>query len=761
MPDSVIPKNPDLRSAIASATSGPRVIRRQFIPATAIEAIQKALEAMPPPAPVELRTITPSFQPDHISIKDAIVEPGQVVELRFDLLENTEHAAFLCTRTTPDTRVTLIHPDGTALTFPEPPSLAEDEVASLFGVRMLEVANLPKGIYIVRVENSSPSPICVTASCQFTGIAPEVRIRLDEEQRQIVAWLERSDEVVQTDNLPLRCLYEPCSSLGNTDDEQMPSAAEPTPVALTSAGNGRYTADLPELLEGEYEFRAEWLDQFGEAASEAEVRYGNYLVTGKLRPLNDPGTKIPGPYTDYCFSPPNKLLLCKGIRIGIDATVSRPGDYAVTASLCDKNGTELAQGFCHQSAPDAGALHFDLEFDCGQVYALEIDGPYLLQDITLEYLPENATPKRLDVIASHQTASFRWQDFDTQPFRITDDVQDWLETVNSDGRETSTLLHIRFHVQVPVTIENNFAFSATLRTSTGQTIRSVEAHPDFQGPEDLTSGLWPVEMVFDTGDLLDTEVPGPYTLFNICAHRKNPSEYLPLEDEIETRAYQLDQFAYPMTTLAMNDYPGLEIKTTPFPDHPDTHMATLVITRQDNNPNDTSFLKYGDPLEGPFGIGLLDDDFTSGFQVVGAQTIELKAGKCQYLDCNDEVLRQLQDQGNHDDCLDDGETITLSFQYTCANGLGFTPPPIALLGRMRAPLGYHRHRNITAKCLSTDLDQNFQISDAEAAAARSKWEEGDLSHHILLQTLEFHQAPGYRFNPLLNDFEPLENGEAQ
>ena len=121
----------------------------------------------------------------------------------------------------------------------------------------------------------------------------------------------------------------------------------------------------------------------------------------------------------------------------------------VTATLRGKDGTELSQGACHQTAETAGAIHFDLLFDFSQVFAAEVDGPYIITDVTLHYLPENAAPKPLACIDCHQTAAFRWQDFGDTPFRITDDVRDWLETVSADGRESSTLLHIRFNVEVP------------------------------------------------------------------------------------------------------------------------------------------------------------------------------------------------------------------------------------------------------------------------------------------------------------------------
>ena len=755
-PNRIINKNPDLRSAAVSARNETRVIRCLAVPDTAIEAMQKAIEAMPPP-PVELRTITPSFQPDHTSIKDAIVEPDQTADLRFDLLEDTEHAVFLCTRTNHDTRVTLIRPDESRLDFPETPNVDEDEVAALFGIRMLECSNLPKGIYRVHVENSGPFEICVTASCQFSGLAPEVKIRLDDTvQQQIIVWLERGVEIVQADSLPLKCHYLPWTLSKDTDGLE-PSSPEPTPIALTYAGNGLYTANLPDLPEGEYEFQAEWLDQFGEAASETKVRYGYYLVTGSLQPISSSGIKIPGKYSYYCFSHASDPKMCKGIRLPVDASVSRPGTYAVTAILCTSDGTEIAQGSCHAIATDAGDLHFDLEFNGKLIYDAEKNGPYLVKQLILKYLPPDGSPKHLDNIPSHKIGTFRWQDFADTPFQITD-TEDWLETVCPDGREYGIRLHIRFHVQVPTDLENNFDFIGTLRTSSGQIIGTTQVAPAFQGPEDLTSGRWPVEMVFDTGDLLETELPGPYTLFNICVRRKNPVENLRLGEEIETHSYQLTEFAIPMTTFYTWGSTGLSLQSEPIPDAPGTYTATLTFTRNDAQAQDWEYLKCGEPLAGPFGIALEEEDNIFDAHIIGAQPVKLVAGEFQYLDCDDEVRRQLRNQGNLDDYLDDGETITLAFQYTCDVSPGNEIPHFALLGRVTAPQGRYLRKKFLVNCLSTDLNQDFQISDEEAAAARQKWEEGGLSHHILLQTLEFHQAPGYRFNPLFNDFEPSENG---
>ena len=755
LPPSIIPKNPDLRSASASAAGVTRIIRRPSATEAAIESLQKTMEAMPPP-PAELRTITPSFQPDHTLIKDAIVEPGQTVDIRFELLENTEHAAFLCTRTNSDTRIALVQPDGTALTFPEAPALEEDEIANLFGIRMLERANLPKGVYRVRVENPSPLDICVSAACQFSGIAPEPKIRLeDTEQHQIMVWLERGDEVIQADNLPLRCRYMPWF-LPNGNDNSKPPSPEPTTIVLNYAGNGLYTANFPELPEGEYEFQAEWLDQFGEAASETKVRYGNYLVTGNLQPLSSSATKIPGKYSDYCFSYFSNPTMCKAIRLPVDATVSRPGDYAVSAILCSPDGTEIVQGGCNVTATEAGKLHFDIEFDGKAIYGSKADGKYVVRQLTLEYHAPGGSFKLLDTIQSHPIGTFHWRDFADTPFHLAD-AEDWLETVCPDGREHRVLLHIRFHVEVPTDLENNFDFTATLRTSAGQIIGSTQVAPAFQGPENLGSGRWPVEMVFDTGDLLEAGVPGPFTLFNICALRKGPIEYFQFGEEIETQPYQLDQFATPMTTFSLRSSAWLALQTTPTHDVAGTYTVRFTVTRNDAIAQNWEYLKCGEPLAGPFGIALEDEENIYGIRIIGAQPANLVAGEFQYLDCDAEVRQQLRNQGNHDDCLDDGESIALTFQFTCDFAPGNEPPPFALLGRIMAPQGRYLRKKLIVNCLSTDLDQDFQISAEEADAARQKWRDGGLSHHILLQTLEFHQAPGYRFNPLLNDFEPSLN----
>lgn len=742
-PASLKPKNPDETRATV-ATSGARVVRHETVPAAALAALEAAMAEVPE-TEGDLRGITPSFEPDHNYIKDLLLDSGQTDMARFALLAPTEHAAFFCARTNSDMRITLVRPDGTTQEFPEPPNASVDEVASLFGVRMLELSVLPSGVYGVRVENSGGFPVFVTAACLFTGSAPEVKLKVEDSPvPRVIAWLEQDGAVVESDHLPIQCNW--ISAANSLDDAR--------PITLTYAGDGCYVGELPELAEGEYEFHAQWLDQFGEPATGSTVNYCNYLVSGELLPLTDSGSKVPGKFSDYCTS--GNPSLCRGIQVGVDATVSRAGNYMVTATLRGKDGTELSQGACHQTAETAGAIHFDLLFDFSQVFAAEVDGPYIITDVTLHYLPENAAPKPLACIDCHQTAAFRWQDFGDTPFRITDDVRDWLETVSADGRESSTLLHIRFNVEVPTTLENNFSFTAALRTSTGQSIRSVETWPAFQGPEDLISGLWPIEMVFDTGDLIDAEVPGPYTLFNICAKRHAPEEIIPLEAEIETSAYQLEQFAYAMTTYPIHEYPGMAIASTPVPDKPGRYDATLTLTRQDAHPQDNSHLRSGEPLAGPFALAIAEDDFDVDCQLVGAQLVTLRSGQYQYLDCEEKVVEQLRSQGNHDDCLDDGESITLHFQYTCAGLNAPSPLPVQLLGRLTAPLGYHHHHRTIVKCLSTDLNQDFRISDEEAAAARRQWEDGDISHHILLQTLEFQHTGGYRFNPQLNDFEPLE-----
>ena len=44
-------------------------------------------------------------------------------------------------------------------------------------------------------------------------------------------------------------------------------------------------------------------------------------------------------------------------------------------------------------------------------------------------------------------------------------------------------------------------------------------------------------------------------------------------------------------------------------------------------------------------------------------------------------------------------------------------------------------------------------------AARQRWKDDEISHAILLKTIEFSKAPGYRYSTMLNDFEPLESDE--
>ena len=198
-------------------------------------------------------------------------------------------------------------------------------------------------------------------------------------------------------------------------------------------------------------------------------------------------------------------------------------------------------------------------------------------------------------------------------------------------------------------------------------------------------------------------------------------------------------------------FPEKSVTIAAVPGEPTLFRVEIDFTRKDSF---NSLLRPGAPAMGPFRIAVLEMAEPPGLHLVGGKADYLYIMNYEYLDVTDDILAQLRKQGNHDDCLDDGEEIRLSFQLRSDNG----QPPLfsscGMLARTLMPGGTAITGRWTPKCLSTDLDGDNAISPEEAAMARKRWENGELPRHVMLQTLEFAKYDGYHFDARIRDFMP-------
>ncbi|MBQ4480925.1 MAG: hypothetical protein II943_09830 [Victivallales bacterium] len=707
----------------------------------------------------ELEASNPQEDSATMYVKSALVEAGQEISVPFELTTEKPDPLFLFLRAPRTVQIQLTAPDGQSHLVPAAlvDDFSEQEFLQQLGGRILALENTPPGVYVAHLANPDDEPACITVACRFHGVLTEIALDSDTNclpglACRLTVRLLQDGVVVPQSNLPLRCHYRAIR-----ENENETAALQDIP--LEYCDDGLYCGSFIPPEEGEYLIVADWLDSFGAPALQRQIRLNCNPVFGSIQPGADPGQKISSPLSPQTafFQSADSIVQSKALRFQFDASVSHPGQYCLAATLKTSDGTAIATAAQRREARQAGRLHFTLDFDGTKIYDSHADGPYIVDDLQLSVQSDTGAVKILAAGQGFRTGKFSYQDFLHAPLAFGGIEREWLETHQENERDSWTSLHFLLNVQVAPGLSGNYCLGGTLTTANGYTIKNALSAPIAFNPDNNSDITVQFELAFDTDDLLEHGVPGPYCLCGLYVRSEQTGTIYYCPGEAQTLAYSLEQFGNHLETVCLREIKGLELTTVQLGNG--LYQANIVFTRHDRRDGGPAFFKPGAPLMGPFGIAIAEDN-PSGVQIVNATPLTLPNGNFQYLDCNEEALTQLQHQGNHDQRLDHGETLAFTFQFTCPNSLD-TMPEFSLVGRMPTPLGRELSEYYLRHCLVTDLDQDFQISDEEATAARQKWKDGGLSHHILLQTLEFHKAPGYRFNPLLNDFEPLENGKTE
>lgn len=719
--------------------------------------------AVPLPAKTAAAEFGTGAIPATRQVKNAFLEPRQETRLLFDL---TDYPApkpeFLFLRAPASLQIRVASPDGTIQEVPANQPNAEtdpENLLEMLGGRVFTLENATAGVYAVLFANPEDEPLCVTVCCEAQGKRMEMEVTpvtdcLPGMTCAFTVSLLKDGVRLPQPGLPLQCR---CRLLREDADRGTETTTDEE-IPLEYIGDGYYRGSFIPPEEGEYLLSVLWLDSCGEPAMRSQTRLLCCPVIGTLCIISAPGEKIPGVFSPttagiWSASPDEQVFQSQSLRFPVDATVSQAGQYCLSAALYSQTGQCIATSARRQDAAKPGKLHFELDFDGAEIYSSQTDGPYWLDDLQLCYLAENGGRKVLANGMKHLTGHFSYQDFLHAPMNFVGIAKEWLETRQEDVRDSRTTLHLLANVEVAKGLTGPHRFGATLSSTNGLALRSVDTGAiDFQETADADA-VMPIEFVFDTGDLLERGIPGPYCLDGLYALSEKTGKMYYCPGEAMTAPYQLDQFEYYLETVRLRDVKGFELAWTSVPDDQGLYSATLTFTRFDYADGGPRFFLAGAPLLGPFGIAVAEDH-SSGIQIVHAQSLSLASGNCQYLDCDANALDQLHHQGNHDDWLDAGETLTLLFQYTQDTPTS-APPPICLMGKMLTPPGRQFTEHFIRHCLITDLNQDFRITSEEADAARQRWENGEISHSILLQTIEFSKAPGYRYSPTLNDFEPL------
>ena len=705
--------------------------------------------------------------PSTFLVKSTLVEAQQEAQLHFDLNAfPSPEPEFLFLRIPANVNLQVISPTGQRYDVPsETADTAKDDAdnpLALLGGRILTLPKAPSGIYIVRIANSDETPIYATVACRARGKTTEIDLQFQTECTptmpcEFTISLQQDGKCLPYSQFPMLCR---CQFL--RDGSESEALSESVEIPLEATGEGRYHGSFVPQEEGEYLLTATWLDAFGEVAFLHRERIFCCTASGTILPCSTTGEKIPSdfspnPYGMWGSFPDEKVYLSQALRMPFDTTVSRAGQYFLSADLYSLEGQHITSCVQRQTATQAGKLHFVLDFDGSAIYASQTDGPYWIKNIQLGYLGENGMQKIIAYGSDQMTDSFPFQDFLHTPMSLIGLEREWLEKHQENEQDTWTSLHLLTNLEIAKGILGPLRISATISCPNGLKLRSIITDPIEITATAEADAIVPVEFVFDTTDFLEKGAAGSFCLSGLYAYSESTCQTYQCPGEVQTRQYRLDQFEQHLTTVCLKDLKGMELTWTSDPDNLGTYSATLTFTRFNLTNGGPDFFLKGVPLMEPFGLAV-EDNRPNGFQLVHAQSIVLNNQNYQYLDCTAEALEQLNHQGNQDEWLDEGETVTITFQYTQDTPVT-APPEIRLVARMPAPLGRRIAEKYLRHCLITDLDQDFRITQEEVDAARQRWKDDEISHAILLKTIEFSKAPGYRYSTMSNDFEPLESDE--
>ena len=186
------------------------------------------------------------------------------------------------------------------------------------------------------------------------------------------------------------------------------------------------------------------------------------------------------------------------IDVGVEVDVA--ADYRVLGTLIDSAGTPIEQLQVEQHLdPDAGTV--SLSFDGARLFGLRVDGPYILEDLTIE---DVATSTGLARGPDYTTAAYSHDAFQRPICLLTGHTSD--RGVNADPGDQLPYEELLIQVGVDTLVDADVQAVAQLHAEGGTFVTTGRTFAS------MTAGLNMLDFYFRAPDIFRAGKPGPYKL---------------------------------------------------------------------------------------------------------------------------------------------------------------------------------------------------------------------------------------------------------
>ena len=186
------------------------------------------------------------------------------------------------------------------------------------------------------------------------------------------------------------------------------------------------------------------------------------------------------------------------IDVGVEVDVA--ADYRVLGTLIDSAGTPIEQLQVEQHL-DPGAGTVSLSFDGARLFGLRVDGPYMLEGLTIE---DVATSTGLARGPDYTTAAYSHDAFQRPICLLTGHTSD--RGVNADPGDQLPYEELLIQVEVDTLVDADVQAVAQLYAEGGAFVTTGRTFAS------MTAGLNMLDFYFRAPDIFRAGKPGPYKL---------------------------------------------------------------------------------------------------------------------------------------------------------------------------------------------------------------------------------------------------------
>ena len=292
----------------------------------------------------------------------------------------------------------------------------------------------------------------------------------------------------------------------------------------TRDASGVFSAQIPATVEGQYTF-AVTLDATSPSAFSRSCIISGVAHSGGVAFLESHSASVADADSNGLY---DNLI----VNFAVNAT--KAGTYRVLATLSDKEGHEITQGWTSNIVCAVGTQAFPVAFDGRAIYENGECGGYVVSSAKLLEIGE-----RYEAVVDTRSNLFTTTDYNYNQFEHS------LVAMKSGGSDTATDfdgdgIYDQLDVTIPLYADDlasgSYEWSASLMDAEGVLLGTAAGNVRFTSG----SGGSSIEMSFDAEGIKASSLNGPYYVKNLILWGSGRT--FTIGDEYATKAYKIQQW---------------------------------------------------------------------------------------------------------------------------------------------------------------------------------------------------------------------------